>query len=301
MKPINNKEFQQEKMLARMWFSDLHDSYCHRFESMELDFHKKTNAVSLPAKFKLEKTSTRAKDGTDRGGGVMAVLREGQLFEKVGINTSTVYGVLDESALSRLAAGKSLKGIESDPRFWASGVSLVAHMRNPKVPAVHFNTRMFWTPSRWWFGGGTDLNPCIEFSEDTDEFHETLKQTCNRANPEYYPRFQKWADNYFFIRHRNRQRGVGGIFFDNLNTGNWEEDFRFIQDIGRAFIKAYIPIIFRRQYLTWTESDREAQLVHRGLYAEFNLVYDRGTRFGLESGHDPAAVLMSLPPLARWP
>ena len=159
---------------------------------------------------------------------------------------------------------------------------------------------MFWTPVKWWFGGGSDLNPCLPNTADNEEFHLNFQRICERANPNYYHRFKKWADEYFFVVHRKRPRGVGGIFFDDLNSGNWQDDFQFVKDVGRAFFMAYLPILLRRRDERWTENDRETQLAHRGLYAEFNLVYDRGTKFGLESGHDPSAVLMSLPPLASW-
>ena len=297
---MRETELEAEKSRAQAWFSNLQESYCQRFERLEAGLWD-SNSDSRPPVFESRKTSTRGEDGSDRGGGLMSVLRGGKLFEKVGVNASTVYGRLDKNSLQRLAAGKSVDGLECDPRFWASGISLVAHMRSPLVPAVHFNTRMFWTPAKLWFGGGADLNPCIEFPEDTEEFHGALRVCCDRTDPEYYPRFRSWADEYFFIRHRNRARGAGGIFFDELNSGDWESDFQFVTDIGRAFLKAYLPIVLRRRGLPWTEEDRETQLVHRGHYAEFNLVYDRGTKFGLESGHDPEAVLMSLPPLARWP
>jgi coproporphyrinogen III oxidase len=190
--------------------------------------------------------------------------------------------------------------MESDPRFWASGISLVAHMQNPHVPAVHMNTRMFWTPGAWWFGGGSDLNPCLEYAEDTAHFHATLKAHLDPHGEEYYPRLKDWADAYFFVPHRGRARGVGGIFMDDHCTGDWEADFRLTQDIGRAFLPAFVPLVDRRREMAWGEAEKDAQLVHRGLYAEYNLVYDRGTKFGLETGHDANAVLMSLPPVAKW-
>ncbi len=231
----------------------------------------------------------------------MSVMRNGRVFEKVGVNTSTVYGQLEPGQRKSLTERRSIPGLELDPRFWASGISIVAHLQSPRVPAVHFNTRMFWTAAGYWFGGGTDLNPCLEIPEDVKFFHGILKQYCNSHDPLYYIRFKEWADRYFRIRHRNRPRGAGGIFFDDLNSGDWEADFAFVRDVGRAFAKAYFPIVERRRNESWTSQDREVQLVHRGLYVEFNLVYDRGTKFGLETGHDPAAVLMSLPPVAKWP
>jgi coproporphyrinogen III oxidase len=245
-------------------------------------------------------TQRASSDGSDAGGGLMSVMRGGRVFEKVGVNISTVYGTLGERAQMAMAARKGLPGMKDDPRFWASGISLVAHMQNPHAPAVHMNTRMFWTPHGWWFGGGSDLNPCIEYDEDTAHFHAVQKEYCDKHGPEHYPRLKDWADEYFYIPHRNRARGVGGIFVDDYCTGNWAADFAFIQDIGRAFLPAFLPVTERRRTQDWTEADKEAQLVHRGLYAEYNLVYDRGTKFGLETGHDANAVLMSLPPMAKW-
>ncbi|MEO0569069.1 MAG: coproporphyrinogen III oxidase, partial [Pseudomonadota bacterium] len=176
----------------------------------------------------------------------------------------------------------------------------VAHMNNPHVPAVHMNTRMFWTPGAWWFGGGSDLNPCIEYAEDTEHFHATQKSHLDPHGEAHYPRLKAWADEYFYIPHRKRARGVGGIFMDDQNSGDWAADFALTQDIGRAFLKAYLPLIEKRRMQSWTEADKETQYAHRGLYAEYNLVYDRGTKFGLATGHDADAVLMSLPPIAKW-
>jgi coproporphyrinogen III oxidase len=191
-------------------------------------------------------------------------------------------------------------GMDADARFWAAGISLVAHLQNPQAPSVHMNTRMFWTPHAWWFGGGSDLNPALEYAEDTAHFHAAMQGACDVHDAGYYAKFKAWADEYFYVPHRNRARGVGGIFYDDLNTGDWEADFAFTKDVGRAFIPAYVPLVEKRRHDAWTDADKDAQLVHRGLYAEYNLVYDRGTKFGLESGHDATAVLMSLPPLAKW-
>jgi coproporphyrinogen III oxidase len=240
--------------------------------------------------------TSRAEDG---GGGIMSVLRGGRVFEKVGVNWSEVHGALGARAQKAMAA-RGVPGMESDPRFWASGISLVAHMVNPHAPAVHMNTRMFWTPGASWFGGGSDLNPCIEYPEDTAHFHGEMKRACDDHDPAYYDRFKAWADEYFFVPHRGRARGVGGIFYDDLNTGNWEADFAFTKAVGAAFLPAFRPLTERRLATAWTDADRETQLIHRGLYAEYNLVYDRGTKFGLETGHDANAVLMSLPPIAKW-
>ena len=230
----------------------------------------------------------------------MSVMRGGRVFEKIGVNVSAVYGTLGERAQLAMAARKGIPGMAEDPRFWASGISLVAHLQNPHVPSIHMNTRMFWTPHAWWFGGGSDLNPCIEYEEDTADFHATQKAHCDPHGEDIYPRYKEWADEYFYVPHRGRARGVGGIFYDDLNTGDWERDFAFTQDVGRAFLNAYLPLVERRKNMEWSEADKDAQLVHRGLYAEYNLVYDRGTKFGLETGHDANAVLMSLPPLAKW-
>lgn len=227
-------------------------------------------------------------------------MRGGRVFEKVGVNVSTVYGELGEHAQNAMAARKGLPGMKEDPRFWASGISLVAHMQNPHCPAVHMNTRMFWTPHGWWFGGGSDLNPCLEYDEDTAHFHGVQKAHCDAHGEKHYPRLKAWADEYFYIPHRNRARGVGGIFLDDHNTGDWAADFAFVQDIGKAFLPAFVPLVEKRRVDGFGEAEKDAQLVHRGLYAEYNLVYDRGTKFGLETGHDANAVLMSLPPLAKW-
>ena len=234
----------------------------------------------------------------------MSVLRGGAVFEKVGVNWSQVHGTLGDAARAAMTA-RGVPEIDGNGRvwdgsFWASGISLVAHMANPHCPAVHMNTRMFWTPGAAWFGGGADLNPCIEYPADTAHFHGQMQAACDAHDPDYHARFKAWADTYFFIPHRGRARGVGGIFYDDLDTGDWEADFAFTQSVGRAFLPAFLPITERRLLTPWSDADREAQLIHRGLYAEYNLVYDRGTKFGLESGHDPAAVLMSLPPIAKW-
>jgi coproporphyrinogen III oxidase len=181
------------------------------------------------------------------------------------------------------------------------GGGVKAHMNSPKTPAVHLNTRMFWTPSASWFGGGADLTPMLEVGEDTAFFHGVLRKACDKHDPSYYPKFKHWADDYFMIKHRNEPRGVGGIFFDDHDTGDWDADFGFTQDVGRAFLDAFLPITRKRRDEPWTEAEREGQLIKRGRYAEFNLVYDRGTHFGLQSGHDPEAVLMSMPPVAMCP
>jgi len=220
-------------------------------------------------------------------------LMKGQVFEKGGVNISTVHGEFAPDF------ARTIAGAEEDPRFFATGISLVAHMTNPHVPAVHMNTRFLATTKRW-FGGGADLNPPIPRDEDTSDFHAAFRAACDRHAPDYWPRFSAWCDEYFFIKHRGVSRGVGGIFYDQLASGDWEADFAFTQDVGRTFLDIYPQLVRRRRHEPWTEADRERQLRYRGLYAEFNLVYDRGTLFGLKTGGNIDAILMSLPPLAAW-
>ncbi|KUP91689.1 oxygen-dependent coproporphyrinogen oxidase [Tritonibacter horizontis] len=293
-------DMRDEKARAAAWFRELRDQIVAAFEGLE-DSHAEGPFAELePGRFELSETSRHAEDGSDAGGGLMSVMRGGRVFEKVGVNISEVYGTLGARAQTAMAARKGLPGMKEDPRFWASGISLVAHMRNPHVPAVHMNTRMFWTPHGWWFGGGSDLNPCIEYAEDTAHFHTIQQAHLDRHDTALYPRLKAWADDYFFIPHRGRARGVGGIFLDDHNSGDWAADFALIQDIGRAFLPAFVPLVEKRRGQSCDAEDKDAQLIHRGLYAEYNLVYDRGTKFGLETGHDANAVLMSLPPMAKW-
>ena len=294
------EEFSDQKARASTWFRSLRDDIVAAFEDLEDTQSTGPFAELPPGRFEMTETKRTSDDGSDAGGGLMSVMRGGRVFEKVGVNVSTVYGELGERAQKAMAARKGIPGMAEDPRFWAAGISLVAHMQNPHCPAVHMNTRMFWTPHAWWFGGGSDLNPCIEYEDDTAEFHAVQKAHCDPHSSEYYPRYKAWADEYFFVPHRGRARGVGGIFYDDHNTGDWDADFAFTQDVGRAFLKAFVPVTEKRRNTRWNEADKDAQLVHRGLYAEYNLVYDRGTKFGLETGHDANAVLMSLPPLAKW-
>jgi coproporphyrinogen III oxidase len=299
-------EMEAEKARASAWFSELRDTICAAFEGLE-DAQTTGPHAGLPAG-RFERSETRRegegandKNGSDQGGGEMSVMRGGRCFEKVGVNVSTVYGQLGERAQRSLTARREISGLADDPRFWASGISLVAHMRSPKCPAVHMNTRMFWTPGAWWFGGGADLTPMVPVDEDTAFFHGVLEAACDRHDPGYYPRFKDWADEYFMIRHWNEARGVGGIFYDDHCTGDWGADFAFTRDVGSAFLDAFAPLTRRHMAEDWSEAEREWQLIRRGRYAEFNLVYDRGTKFGLETGHNPEAVLMSLPPVAKWP
>ena len=289
-------KMQDERQQAATWFRTLRDRIVAAFEALE----DRGPGQGAPGRFELRQTQRGGGDAPDGGGGLMSVMRGGRVFEKVGVNWSAVHGKLSPAARQSMAA-RGVPGIEADPRFWASGISLVAHMQNPQAPAVHMNTRMFWTPGAWWFGGGADLNPCIEYAEDTAHFHATLREACAPHGADYYDRFKAWADEYFFIPHRGRARGVGGIFYDDLNSGDWQADFAFTQAVGAAFLPAFLPLAEKRMTQDQTPADKDAQLIHRGLYAEYNLVYDRGTKFGLATGHDADAVLMSLPPMAKWP
>lgn len=280
------------KARAAAWFTELRDRICAAFEAVE-DAYDGPLKDMAPGRFE-RKTWTRAcHDGdTDTGGGTMALMK-GRVFEKVGVNISTVYGKFSPEFAA------SIPGAAEDPRFWASGISLVAHMRSPLVPAVHMNTRHIVTTKNW-FGGGADLNPAFPDAEDTADFHAAFKAACDAHDPAYYPRFKAWCDEYFFNKHRNEPRGVGGIFYDYLE-GDWDANFAFTQDVGRAFLKIYPEIVRRHMNTPWTPEQREHLLVRRGRYAEFNLVYDRGTLFGLKTGGNIDAILMSLPPEAKWP
>ena len=286
-------DIDSRKARASAWFEELRDRICAAFEAIEQDY-KGPFTDREPGKF--ERTSWRrptAQDGDDAGGGVMSVMR-GRVFEKVGVNVSTVYGTFPPDF------AKTIPGAETNPEFWASGISLVSHMQSPLVPAAHMNTRHLIT-TQSWFGGGGDLTPMYPNDEDTAAFHAAYKAACDKHDPDYYPRFKKWCDEYFFIKHRNEPRGVGGIFYDQLDSGDWEEDFSFTQDVGLAFLDAYPKIVRRHMNETWTPEQREHQLVKRGRYVEFNLVQDRGTLFGIRTGGNIEAILMSLPPEVKWP
>ncbi len=278
---------EEQKDSAAEWFRDLRDQICTAFEKIE-DELTGTYSDREPGRF--ERKSWERPGG---GGGVMSIMR-GRVFEKVGVNISTVQGEFSEEFRG------NIEGASDDPHFWASGISLVAHMHSPLVPAVHMNTRHIAT-TKAWFGGGADLNPMYEVEQDTADFHAAFKDACDKSDPTYYPRFKQWCDEYFFIAHRNEARGVGGIFYDQLNSGSWDHDIEFTRNVGLAFLNIY-PIIARRHMNeSWTTEQREHQLFKRGRYTEFNLVYDRGTQFGLKTGGNVEAILMSLPPEAKWP
>ncbi len=291
-------DIEARKKQARQAFEALQNALIAAFERLE-DEAGSVYGESLPGRF--ERTPWRRPldgAGADQGGGVMAMMK-GRVFEKVGVHTSTVYGVFSEEFRHHVP------GASEDPRFWASGLSLIAHTRNPHAPSAHMNTRMIVTTKNW-FGGGGDLNPMlnryrVDDHPDTVDFHAGFKRACDAYSPGYYPKFKKWCDEYFFLPHRGEARGVGGIFYDRHDTGDWPADFAFTKDVGLAFLEVYPKLVARRMNDPWSEEDRQEQLFRRGRYAEYNLLYDRGTTFGLKTGGNVEAILSSLPPLATWP
>ena len=291
----------ERKSLARGWFETLRDQLCACFEGIEADAgelyqdHKAGRFERTP--WQRGETEDQDQGASDEGGGIMSMMH-GAVFEKLGVHTSTVYGDFSEEFR------KNIPGAEEDPRFWASGISLIAHPRNPHVPAAHMNTRMIVT-TKVWFGGGGDLNPMLpeyrrDNHDDSRDFHAAMRAACDEHNPDYYPQYKDWCDQYFYLPHRQEPRGVGGIFYDRLDSGDWQADFNFTQDVGKAFLDIYPSLVKRRLYTPWDEADRAAQAHQRGRYAEFNLLYDRGTQFGLKTGGNVDSILSSLPPIATW-
>jgi coproporphyrinogen III oxidase len=279
---------EEQKTQAIAWFETLRDRICAALEAIEDEFDPGNLDGGDTQRFQRKRW-----DREGGGGGTMAMLK-GRVFEKAGVNISTVHGEFSPEFR------KQIPGAETDPRFWAAGISLVIHPRSPLVPAVHMNTRHIVT-TKHWFGGGSDLTPIYPNDTDTRDFHAALQAACDKHGADYYARFKKWCDEYFFIKHRNEARGVGGIFYDYVDSNDWNADFAFTRDVGEAFLSIYPQLVRRHFKQRWTDEQRAYQLQKRGRYVEFNLIYDRGTLFGLKTGGNVEAILMSLPPEVSWP
>jgi len=277
-----------KKQLTSSWFSLLQKAICHEFQKIEIDYGKKNK--KKPKIF--EKKSWKKSKKKNEGGGAYYIIKNGLVFDSVGINFSKVSGKFHKKFKSEIL------GAKKNPNYWATGISVVAHMKNPKIPAFHFNTRFIVT-SKNWFGGGMDATPCLKDNKERNYFHSKIKQMCNRHNKNYYPKYKKWCDNYFYLPHRKETRGIGGIFFD-YKKDNWEKDFSFVREVGISFTNIFREIILKQHKKKWTKKEKEIQYEKRGRYVEFNLLYDRGTKFGLQTGGNVDAILMSLPPIAKW-
>jgi len=283
-----NKNDYLKKKLASNWFSLLQQAICYEFEKIEIDYGKKKK--QKPKYFK--KNNWNKSKKRNEGGGTYAMIKNGLVFDSVGVNFSEVAGKFHKKFKSQIL------GAEKKPNYWASGISVVAHMKNPKIPAIHFNTRFIVT-SKKWFGGGIDATQAIKDNKEKKVFHEKINKMCNKHNKKYYPKYKKWCDKYFYLPHRKETRGIGGIFFD-YKKDDWRKDFSFVKDVGLCFLDCAKTIIRKKMYKKWNKKQKIDQLIKRGRYVEFNLLYDRGTKFGLNTGGNTEAILMSLPPEAKW-